>query len=70
MKLNLLILCFILKSISCEQSEESRIVGGSKAPDGIAPYICSLSHKDGSQFCGGSIISSKWVLTAGHCLIR
>nr|XP_034178176.1 trypsin-like [Osmia lignaria] len=49
----------------------SRIVGGSEAPRGSAPWqvtlqwgITSLQH-----FCGGSIINSQWIVTAGHCVL-
>lgn len=34
---------------------------------GQSPYQGSL-QKDRKHFCGCAIISSTWVLTAGHCL--
>lgn len=43
----------------------SRTVSGKGA--GHAPYQCSL-QKDRKHFCGCAIISSTWVLTAGHCI--
>lgn len=46
---------------------ETRVVGGKDAPDGVAPFQCSLEWLY-IHFCGCSIISHKWVLTAAHCL--
>ncbi|KAK7790018.1 hypothetical protein R5R35_012979 [Gryllus longicercus] len=45
---------------------ESRIVNGATATRGQFPYQVAL-YLDGRSFCGGSIISNRWVLTAAHC---
>lgn len=46
----------------------SDIVGGTTAALGEFPYIVSLST-GGSHFCGGVLIDSRTVVTAGHCTI-
>lgn len=51
-----------------EDAIEGRIVGGTKATLGQAPYQVSLQTSDGSHFCGGAIIDKNWIATAGHCL--
>uniref|UniRef100_A0A914WSW7 Uncharacterized protein n=1 Tax=Plectus sambesii TaxID=2011161 RepID=A0A914WSW7_9BILA len=43
------------------------IVNGSPAVPGSWPWMISIA-KDGEQFCGGSLISPQWVVSAGHCL--
>ncbi|XP_043803031.1 chymotrypsin-1-like [Apis laboriosa] len=46
---------------------ESKIVGGKDAPVGKFPYQVSL-RKNKNHFCGGSIIDSRTILTAAHCV--
>ncbi|XP_075423520.1 ovochymase-2 isoform X2 [Ascaphus truei] len=46
---------------------QSRIVGGKSATKGQHPWIASLK-RNGQHFCGGTIVSSTYVVTAAHCV--
>ncbi|MCG7985260.1 MAG: trypsin-like serine protease [Candidatus Thiodiazotropha lotti] len=46
-----------------------RIIGGSPAESNAYPWMTALISKtDSEQFCGGSLIDERWVITAAHCV--
>ncbi len=63
---------------SAKDSAE-KIVGGTKAAEGAYPFQVALlrvrRNQDGTftpvaQFCGGTLVTARYVLTAAHCLAQ
>jgi len=54
-----------------EDSVEERVVGGEVASPNSWPWQISLQYKSGSRYyhtCGGTLITTSWVMTAAHCV--
>nr|XP_033488698.1 coagulation factor IXa [Epinephelus lanceolatus] len=48
-----------------------RIVGGKVVSPGEIPWqVALIARPSGQLFCGGSILSERWVITAAHCLVE
>ena len=46
-----------------------RIVGGDEANPADWPFIAAVASRHGDQFCGGSVVAKKAVVTAAHCVV-
>ncbi|XP_054023615.1 trypsin I-P1-like [Dryobates pubescens] len=65
---HLLLLAFVGVAVAYPISgddDDDKIVGGYTCAENSVPYQVSLNS--GYHFCGGSLISSQWVLSAAHC---
>ncbi|XP_051256528.1 coagulation factor IXb [Dicentrarchus labrax] len=64
-----------LPTIKEKENTDQRIVGGNEAIVGEIPWqVALMSHSAVLQraepFCGGSLLSELWVITAAHCLTQ
>lgn len=66
---------FFINAFCAQESKISpKIVGGIETNATDWPWMVALVYSSDSsnyygQFCGGSLIGSKWVVTAAHCLV-
>ncbi|XP_068156863.1 chymotrypsin-2 [Drosophila tropicalis] len=63
------LLCLLVAS-ACQAAPSSpigRVVNGTDSSIERYPFVISLRGPSGSHSCGGSIISSRFVMTAAHC---
>ena len=52
---------------SLHSASVSRIVGGENAGASTWSWVASINISN-VEFCGGSIISASWIITAAHCV--
>lgn len=62
-------------AVSFAHAEKTRIINGKSAHIASYPWLASIyigkaSDPDNGAGCGGSLISSRWVLTAAHCFLN
>ena len=46
-----------------------KVVNGLNAQVGEYPWMVSLKLR-GEHFCGGTLISAEWIMTAAHCVLK
>lgn len=51
-----------------ELQVNNRIVGGNPAAPGSIPFQVSLRNTTNTHFCGGALISQRWVISAASCV--
>jgi trypsin len=61
------LICGSLTSQAKQSPIHGLIVGGEAALQGEFPHMVSLRNRSYGHFCGGTLISDTWVLTAAHC---
>ena len=69
-------LCLLAVPAAQAQSPEPKVVGGSSASIATYPWQAAVVFSPGKesgnafnrQFCGGSLLTSRIVITAGHCV--
>jgi len=49
------------------EQDFDKIVGGVESIPGDWPWSCSL-RLNGNHICGGSLIGTKWIISAAHCV--
>ncbi len=64
----------VLCSSPASRAASPRIVGGTEADPSSWPWMVALVYSGtpsnySAQFCGGSLIDPKWVVTAAHCIL-
>lgn len=68
-KINIIFIFIIINIIIFynSYSQNPVLIGGTQIDISEAPWQVSL-EADGNHFCGGSILSNQWILTAEHCV--
>ena len=62
-------LWMLLQILGIISDDESKIVGGYPVAPGQFPWVLGIWSKRSSMpFCGASLITDTWAVTAAHCV--
>jgi len=55
----------------CGVEKTRRVIGGVETAAGVYPWIAALRLSPNGQlaYCSGTLVSSKWAITAAHCIV-
>lgn len=54
---------------NAREFDQHRVVGGRPADPNEWPWLAALVYPEGDSFCGGTLISDTYVITAAHCVV-
>ncbi|XP_044267572.1 brachyurin-like [Tribolium madens] len=60
----------IKQALAISENSDIRIIGGNQARAGQFPFAAAIFTKTFNSvvFCEGVLLSTRWILTAGHCV--
>ncbi|KAL7875128.1 hypothetical protein SRHO_G00060980 [Serrasalmus rhombeus] len=62
------VVVLLLAAVACSRAD-NKIVGGYECPPHSQPWQVFLSKDDGERWCGASLISDRWAVSAAHCYL-
>lgn len=62
-----LALATVFSTLVKQQPPIDRIVNGQTAEEGQFPYQISLRTPNNFHFCGGTLVNTRWTISAAHC---
>lgn len=65
-----LLACILTLACKADVESDNYIIGGRNAQPGQFPWLVSIRRANNPHFCGGFILSNRWIGTAAHCVYR